>query len=55
MAVEIRELVIKTTLHSNARESSPLDAQQLARLREDILRECRRLLQEQAASSLLSR
>jgi len=55
MAVEIRELVIKTTLHDTQPERSQLDAQQLARLREEILRECRRLLQEQAASSLLSR
>ncbi len=55
MPVEIRELVIKTTISSAAKAAPPLDADKLLLLRQQIVQDCLRVLKEKASNSSVDR
>lgn len=57
MPVEIRELVIKTTIVSAAREqeTSQLAAQNLTLLKQQIMNECLKALREKNHKNILNR
>ncbi len=56
MPVEVRELIIKTEIKSSASPTSAqLDAQELKRLKQQILDECLKLFKDKTRSNSFNR
>ena len=47
MPVEIKEIVIKTTIHSNQPDNKGRQANDWSEMRREILESCRRMISEQ--------
>ncbi len=56
MPVEIRELVIKTTIHAQPPQAgTAYGPEQIAQLRRELLNECQRIMREQLQTQALER
>jgi hypothetical protein len=55
MPVEIRELIIKTTISSAAKTAPALDGEKLRLLRQQIVQDCLRALKEKAGNTGVDR